>query len=62
MPPMKEIAYLELGGTVIEHISVEDPAAASKNQWEAGYRAIAIEVENMDAAVNYLKGKGIALT
>ena len=62
MAPMTEIAYLELGGTVIELISVENPAAALPAQWETGYRAIAIEVEDMDAAVNYLKSKGIAIT
>jgi glyoxylase I family protein len=62
VPPMKEIAYLEMGGTVIELISVEKPAAAPRNQWEVGYRAIAIEVEDMDAAVNYLQSKDIAIT
>jgi len=62
MVPIKEIAYLELGSTVIELISVEKPEAASKNQWKAGYRAIAIEVDDMDAAINYLKSKGIAVT
>ena len=62
MPPMKEIAYLELGGIVIELISVEKPAPLSREQWQVGYRAIAVEVENMDAAVKYLKEKGIPIT
>ncbi len=62
MPPMKEIAYLVLGGTVIELISVEKPAAKPQEPWVVGYRAIAIEVENMDATVNYLKSKGVAIT
>ena len=61
MPPMREIAFLELGGSVIELISAENPAAQRK-QWETGYRAIAIEVENMAAAVDYLKGKGVPAT
>ncbi|MGA2091369.1 MAG: VOC family protein [Endomicrobiales bacterium] len=60
--PMKEIAYLELGGSVIEIISVDNPATASQKEWEVGYRAIAIEVEDMDATVNYLKEKGVAIT
>lgn len=60
--PMKEIAYLELGDTVIELISIEAPAAEPPKQWAVGYRAIAIEVEDMDSAVNYLKGKGIPIT
>lgn len=62
MPPMKEIAYLELGGTVIELISVEKPEAAPCNQWVVGYSTIAIEVENMDSAVSYLKSKGVKIT
>jgi catechol 2,3-dioxygenase-like lactoylglutathione lyase family enzyme len=62
LPPLKEIAYLVLGGTVIELISVEKPAAAPRNPWQVGYRAIAIEVDDMDATVNYLKTKGIAIT
>ena len=62
MAPMKEIAYLELGGTVIELISVEKPIAEPRKQWEVGYRAIAIEVDDMDSAVNYLKDKGIPIT
>ena len=59
---MKEIAYLELGGTVMELISVEKPVAEPQNPWKVGYRAIAIEIEDMDSTVNYLKNKGIAIT
>jgi glyoxylase I family protein len=61
-PPLKEIAYLELGGTVVELISVDNPSEAPRDQWHAGYRAIAIEVDDMDSTVNYLKTKGIAIT
>jgi len=57
--PMKEIAYLELGDTVIELISVDLAAAAPRKQWEYGYRALAVEVEDMDCAVSYLESKGV---
>lgn len=60
--PMEEIAYLELGDTVIELISVDIAAAEPRKQWEYGYRAIAIEVEDMDSAVSYLESKGIRIT
>ena len=60
--PMKEIAYLELGGSVIELISVQDPDLLPQSTWKTGYRAIAIEVENMEDAVNYLKSKDVAIT
>lgn len=61
MPPMKEIVYIELGDTVIEIISVNDPKPKSNNPWEVGYRGIALEVDDMAMAVDYLKGKGITI-
>lgn len=62
VPPMKEVIFMELGDTVIEIISAENPAPASKEAWQVGYRAIALEVENMNEAVEYLSGKGVALS
>jgi glyoxylase I family protein len=61
MPPMKEVIYLELGDTVIEIISADNPKPKCESPWEVGYRGIALEVENMAEAVDYLKGKGIAI-
>ncbi len=55
---MQEIVYVTLGDTMIEFISVKDPAPASTAPFQAGYRAIALEVEDMDKAVEYLKSKG----
>ena len=60
--PLKEVIYLELGGAIIEILNVEKLFASSREQWQVGYRGIAIEVENMDKAVNYLKTKGIVIT
>jgi glyoxylase I family protein len=61
MPPMREVIYLELGDTVIEIISADDPSPKSEAPWEVGYRGIALEVEDMAAAVDYLHGKGIGI-
>lgn len=61
-PPMKEVIYMNLGDTVIEIISAENPSPASKESWEVGYRAIALEVDNMQEAVEYLRGKGVAMS
>jgi len=61
MPPMKEVIFLQLGDTVIEIISADHPKPKSEAPWEVGYRGIALEVENMTQAVDYLKGKGIAI-
>lgn len=61
MPPMREVIYLELGDTVIEIISADNPKPKSESPWEVGYRGIALEVQDMAKAVEYLKGKGIAI-
>ncbi|MDP2646373.1 MAG: VOC family protein [Desulfobacterales bacterium] len=58
-PPMKEVIYLELGDSVIEIISADNPNPKSEALWEVGYRGIALEVEDMAKAVEYLKSKGI---
>lgn len=61
-PPMKEVIYLELGDTVIEVISAENPSPRSGEAWQVGYRAIALEVDDMKEAVEYLRSRGVALT
>ncbi len=59
MPPMEEIDYLTLGDTMIELLGVKDPAAASTLPWQVSYRAIALEVDDMDKTLAELKKKGI---
>jgi glyoxylase I family protein len=61
-PPMKEVIYLELGGTVLEIISADGPDPKSEAAWEVGYRAIALEVEEMAKAVAYLEGQGVTIS
>lgn len=55
-----DLVYLELGGTVVELISYDgaavDPAPRGEH---LGYRMIAIEIDDMQQAADYLKGKGI---
>jgi catechol 2,3-dioxygenase-like lactoylglutathione lyase family enzyme len=60
-PPMKEVIYLKLGDTMIEVISAEKPAIKSGEAWQVGYRAIALEVEDMEKAVEYLRERGIGI-
>jgi catechol 2,3-dioxygenase-like lactoylglutathione lyase family enzyme len=59
IPPMKEVIYLELGDTVIEIISADNPKPKSEDPWQVCYRGLALEVEDMAEAVEYLKGKGV---
>ncbi|WP_026841890.1 VOC family protein [Citrifermentans bremense] len=61
-PPLEEIAYLALGGTVLELMRVKDPILSTPEPWSTGYRMMALEVEDMDLALLYLAGKGIAPT
>ena len=61
-PPMKEIIFVQLQDTVIEIISANNPAPPSPEPWQVGYKRIAIEVDNMDAAIKFLKGKGVKVT
>ena len=61
-PPLQEIIYLELNGTVIEVMSVKNPAPAPGEPWQVGYKRIALEVEDMDKAIEYLKAKGVTIS
>jgi glyoxylase I family protein len=55
-----DLVYLELGGTVVELISYDgatvDPAPQNEH---LGYRMIALEVDDMQQAADYLKAKGV---
>ena len=61
-PPLEEIIYLELNGTVIELLSVKNPVPPSTERWQTGYKRVAIEVEDMDKAIEYLTQKGIEIS
>jgi catechol 2,3-dioxygenase-like lactoylglutathione lyase family enzyme len=59
--PLREIAYLQLGDTIIELLHMENPAPMSASM-TVGYHAIALEVESMEAATAYLSDRGVAVT
>lgn len=57
-----DLVYLELGGTVVEIISYEGaPALPAPEGERRGWRMIALEVDNMQQATDYLRERGIAL-
>ncbi|HQG74165.1 MAG: VOC family protein [Kiritimatiellia bacterium] len=62
VPPLKEVIYLRLGDTTIEVMSVDDPKPGAESPWQIGLRAIALEVEDMAKAVEYLKTRGISMS
>jgi len=55
-----ELVYLDLGGTVVELIWYEGASVdpAPKNE-HLGYRMIALEVDDMRKATDYLRTKGV---
>lgn len=61
-PPLKEIVYITLGDTMIELLAFDNPAPPSTVAPQVGYRMIAIEVEDMDKAVAFLKEKGVEIS
>jgi glyoxylase I family protein len=61
MPGLTEISYLTLGDTMIEMLAFKEPTAATEAP-TVGYRMMALEVEDMDKTVEYLKSKGVVIT
>lgn len=61
MPPLKEVTYLTLGDTMVEVLSVDGPAPDEPG-YRVGYRALALEVEDMERAVEHLASRGVSLT
>jgi glyoxylase I family protein len=60
-PAIEEVAFLTLGDTMLELVkmkaTVPFPACA-----QVGFRSMAIEVDSMDRAIEFLKTKGVAIT
>ncbi|MBL7124562.1 MAG: VOC family protein [Dehalococcoidales bacterium] len=61
-PPLEEVVFIELGGTLIELFSVNEPAPVSIEPWQVSFRRITLEVEDMDKALEYLKAKGVEIS
>ena len=61
-PPMKEVIFLELNDTTIELVSVQNPSPRSADPWQTGYRMFALEVEDMDEAIAYLRSKKVEIS
>src|SRR5689334_15974695 len=57
-----DLVYLDLGGTGIELIKYGGQVAPAPAQEHLGYRMMALEVADMQSAVDYLKTKGMAIT
>lgn len=60
--PWKEIIFLGLNDTMLEILVAEDPAPPEIKPEPVGYRMMAIEVDDMDRAMGYLKSEGIEIS
>ncbi|PYN11464.1 MAG: lactoylglutathione lyase, partial [Candidatus Rokuibacteriota bacterium] len=52
-----DLAYLDLGATAIELIAYGGAVAPAPTQVHLGYRMMALEVTDMQSAIDYLKTK-----
>lgn len=59
VPPLEEVSYMALGDTTLELMRVTDPVRSPAEPWRTGYRMMALEVDDMDAALAYLREKGV---
>ena len=58
-----DLVYLELGGTTVELMCYPEAQPPRREEGERlGWRMMAIEVEDMDAALAHLKAQGIEPT
>ncbi len=60
--PLQETAFVELNGILVEMFSAKGPSPASREQWQVGYRRMALEVDDLDKLAENLKAKGIEVT
>lgn len=57
-----DLVYLELGGTTVEVMSypeAKEPIPARSDEPRLGWQCLALEVEDMDAALRLLESKGV---
>ena len=57
-----DLVYLDLGSTAIELIKYGGQVAPAPAQEHLGYRMMALEVADMQAAIDYLKTKNVPVT
>lgn len=60
VPGGLKLVYLDLGGTTVELMTYTETAPAARPEGEhLGYRMMALEVDDMQRALDELKAKGI---
>lgn len=57
--PFKKVIYLSLGDSMIEILDMKNPKTSVETETRVGYRAMALEVEDMDSALASLRETGV---
>lgn len=60
-PDLEEVAFLTLNDTMLELVKLKGPTPFPSCP-QIGFRSMAIEVDDMDKAIEYLKTKGVAVS
>jgi glyoxylase I family protein len=60
-PEIEEIAFLTLGDTMLELLKMKNFVPSPPGGY-VGFRSMAIEVDDMDRAIEYLKTKGVEIS
>ncbi len=60
-PLLKEVVYLKLGDTMVEVLAARTPMSGALDPSQVGYRLLALEVDDMQQAVEYLASKGVTM-
>ena len=61
MPPLREIAYLKLGDTMLEMLGFNDPDTTPLTPAQVGYRVMALEVDDMEQTIIDLAARDIPI-
>ncbi len=61
-PVLKEVIYLQLGNTMLEMLAARGPVAEPFHPARVGYRALALEVEDMARTLEFLASKQIPIS
>lgn len=61
-PPYRELAYLTQGDIGLELLRIDAPRPRQDPRDRAGFRCIAWEVQDMEALLEALDGRGVATT
>ena len=58
---LEEVIFMSLGDTMLEIVSMKNTIPRPQEATVVGYRMMAVEVDDMEKAIAFLKSKGVAI-